>query len=272
VVDERGRAENFRRLAVRVAGPDGFSQIVSLEATGAGSYAARVPLSRPGAFVATAVDETTGEALGTAGAVLSTGEEMRPTGTDRALLTRIAELSDGKLRDTLAGIFNDRSARRFAYESLTRWFLLFATFGLLCGVAARRLSVPDWVASAPTRVRRTLSRRRPAPPATQDVRVAETKVEATKPTLGSLLEAKARATRGESGPPPAQIERSPAPAATTTFVSDEAPTSVPHFSHAASHSPAVTEGTAQTKAPQTGDRKLSAAEILLARRKGKPRH
>ena len=39
VLDEHGHAENFRRIEVRVAGPDGFSATLPLEAAGAGAYA-----------------------------------------------------------------------------------------------------------------------------------------------------------------------------------------------------------------------------------------
>jgi Ca-activated chloride channel family protein len=65
VVGDDGRAQTFRRLTVHVAGPDGFTRDVSLEAIGAGRYGATVPLTRPGTYVATAKDEVTGEAVGT---------------------------------------------------------------------------------------------------------------------------------------------------------------------------------------------------------------
>ena len=58
----------------------------------------------PGAYIATALDEMSGEPVGTTGAVLTAGEELRPTRIRfRALLARIAELTGGKVRDTLAG-------------------------------------------------------------------------------------------------------------------------------------------------------------------------
>ncbi|HEU4537963.1 MAG TPA: VWA domain-containing protein, partial [Polyangiaceae bacterium] len=68
VVGDDGRAQTFRRLAVQVSGPDGFSQRLPLEAVGAGAYAAQLPLARPGTYVATAVDELSGEVVGTTGA------------------------------------------------------------------------------------------------------------------------------------------------------------------------------------------------------------
>ena len=145
VIGDDGRAQTFRRLRVHVAGPDGFARDVSLEAVGAGRYAATVPLSRPGTYVATARDELTNEAVGTTGAVLSAGEELRPTGSDRILLTRLADMSGGKQRDTLAGLFDDRAARRFAYSSITAPLALAAAIAMLLGVGSRRLGMPEWL-------------------------------------------------------------------------------------------------------------------------------
>jgi uncharacterized membrane protein len=153
VVGDDGRAQTFRRLTVHVAGPDGFARDVALEATGAGRYAASVPLTRPGTYVATAKDEVSAEAVGTTGAVLTTGEELRPTGSDRPLLTRLATTSGGKVRDTLAGIYDDRAVRRFAYSPMGPLLLLVAGIAMVLGVGARRLGVPDFVARLTARAR-----------------------------------------------------------------------------------------------------------------------
>ena len=143
VVDDDGRLTSFRRLRVSVNGPDGFKRDVPLEAAGAGTYAATVPLSRHGAYIVVARDEVAGVPVATTGAVLTAGEELRPTGTDHALLSRIAELTGGKRRDTLAGIFGDRAGRRFAYRDITTALVLVAAFALLLAIAARRLALPD---------------------------------------------------------------------------------------------------------------------------------
>lgn len=147
VVGDDGRAQTFRRLSVHVAGPDGFSRDLSLEATGAGRYGADVPLSRPGVYVATAKDDATGDAVGTTGAVLGAGEELRPTGTDRVLLERVASMTGGRVRDTLAGLYDDRAARRFAYKPLLPLLALVAACAMLFGVASRRLGVPAFVSA-----------------------------------------------------------------------------------------------------------------------------
>lgn len=116
---------------------------MELEPVGAGAYAATKPLSRPGTYVVSARDAQDSKVSATTAAVLTAGEEMRPTGSDRALLNRISAMTDGKTRDTLAGVFADRASLRFAYDSLTPWLSALAAAFLLASVAARRLSLPS---------------------------------------------------------------------------------------------------------------------------------
>ncbi|MGE0328560.1 MAG: hypothetical protein AB7S68_39970, partial [Polyangiaceae bacterium] len=284
VVDDDGRTESFRRLKVRVAGPEGFGKEVALEATGAGAYAASVPLDTPGAYIATAVDELSGDPVGTTGAVLTHGEELRPTGSDRALLSRIADMSGGKTRDTLAGIFNDRVSRRFAYRSIDGILILIAALTLLSGVGARRVALPEWFSNLPSRLRRRRKER-------QQASRAETN-EPEKPTLGALLNRKAQSdgrTRSQADaaqgpaspsatqprvptngprvtrPPPAArpppVAARPAPTvAKPAGAEDAPPASVPSFSRPSS---AAKPGSSAPARP------LTAAEILLQRRKGR---
>jgi Ca-activated chloride channel homolog len=152
VVGDDGRAQTFRRLTVHVAGPDGLVREVPLEATGAGRYAATLPIARPGTYVATAKDDVSGEPVGTVGAALTASEELRPTGSDRALLERIAATTGGRARDTLAGLFDERAARRFAYRALAPQLAILSALAMLFGVAARRAGIPDWVSASVGRV------------------------------------------------------------------------------------------------------------------------
>jgi hypothetical protein len=202
VVGDDGRAQTFRRLTVHVAGPDGFSRDMSLEATGAGRYGASVALSRPGTYVATAKDESSGEAVGTTGAVLSAGEELRPTGSDRLLLTRMSTMTGGKMRDTLAGLYDDRAARRFAYTPLLPLLSLVAACAMLLGVASRRLGVPAFVSAmfgrARTRARQGEADQRAAL-AFAEAHERERAIRQTK-TSDALL---ARKRKGTSPSPPA---------------------------------------------------------------------
>ena len=193
VVGDDGRAQSFRRLLVHVGGPDGFAREVALEATGAGAYAAALPLSRPGTYIAVARDELSGEALGTTGAVMNSGEELRPTGSDLGLLARISEMTGGKRRDTLAGIFADRATRRFSYRDATSPLVLLAAFGLLLAVAARRLSLPEAVAAWPGRVRRAIAAL---------WRPHEEAAPVAEATVGALLAARERSRAERAAAPP----------------------------------------------------------------------
>jgi uncharacterized membrane protein len=258
VASDDGRAQSFRRLRVHVAGPEGFARDVPLEATGAGIYAATVPLLRPGAYIAVTRDELGGDALGTTGAVLSAGDELRPTGSDLVLLGRIADLTGGKRRSTLAGIFADRPPRRFAYEELARALLVLGALGLLLAVAARRLAVPDAVPRTLTRIRRALVPARDAAP-----------LAAATPhgALAALAEARHRERGRERVPDP---PRRPA---------TERGAPPPSSSSDATLSPTQAASRGGEAPPRSGDaephrdasgRPLTAAEILLARRKGRP--
>ncbi|MBK8253461.1 MAG: VWA domain-containing protein [Polyangiaceae bacterium] len=275
VVGDDGRAQSFKRLLVHVAGPDGFSREMALEAVGAGSYSASIPLSRPGTYIAVARDELSGEALGTTGAVLTAGEELRPTGTDNALLGRIADLTGGKKRDTLAGIFGDRATKRFSYKDATPTFILLAAIGLLLAVAARKLALPEGLLTAVLKPFKAKPREAPqtGPERNPDA------------MLGALLDAKNRGQtapsqqgpsvhnapsvwQGSPGAPQRPIGPYTTPQAGPR---QQAPWQSPQTPHlpSATSPPAQSQGEPPAEGPKS-HRPLTAAEILLARRKGKP--
>jgi uncharacterized membrane protein len=260
VVGDDGRAQTFRRLTVHVAGPDGFGRDLPLEAVGAGRYAATLPLSRPGTYVATAKDEVTGEPVGTIGAVMTSGDELRPTGTDRVLLGRIASMTGGKDRDTLAGLFDDRAARRFAYRPLVGWLAIVAAAAMLLAVAARRIGVPDVATAVAQRVRtwRDESARRRAERATEAARAQATAIEEQQRLRDAIV---ARRQRGASHardlPAPAIALRPSAPlppvAPPAAPLPVQLPTAVPI-------APAPV-------APTLTERPLTAAERLALKRR-----
>jgi uncharacterized membrane protein len=264
VTGDDGRAQSFRRLVVRVAGPEGFSREIALEASGAGAYSASIPLSRPGTYIAIAKDEQSGEVVGTSGAALTAGEELRPTGSDLALLGRIAELTGGKRRDTLAGIFADRASRRFSYEDITQLLVALAGFGLLFAVAARRLAIPEPVVAWVGRVRASLR-------STTAARDAHGPAERSPDAVvNALLQAKERAARERAAqaPPPAPAQ---APVAATRPAAQPV-ASAPRMPQPARPPGSAAPYTPPAAAPPAGSapqpRALTAAEILLARRKG----
>lgn len=261
VVGDDGRAQSFRRLQVHVAGPDGFAREMALEATGAGAYAATIPLSRPGTYITVARDELTGDAVGTTGAVLTAGEELRPTGSDLALLGRIVELTSGKKRDTLAGIFGDRATRRFSYKDATPTLVLLAAFGLLLAVAARRLALPDGLLSFTSRLRASLTPA-PRPPTAPRAAPVEATLGALKGARDRGVQAREGEARDKPAPAPLVVARQPAAAPRTS------PPARPAGPAAPAQGPSARPGEAAAPPSSTG-RPLTAAEMILARRKGK---
>jgi Ca-activated chloride channel homolog len=257
VTDDHGRTESLRRLVAKVTAPDGSSTSIPLDAVGAGLYSATVPATRPGAYVASLVDEQTQKLEATTGAVLTLGDELRPTGTDRGLLRRIAEQSGGKVRDTLAGVFLDRDAERFAYMPLGPWLLCIAAFGLLLAVSARRLSMPQALEEIVVQWR--------APAASRPIPTGQAEAPAT--AVGAL-----KRVRGRKAAPP--------PSAATV---DAPPASVPRFARAAPlpaaspeailpqarRLPSNVAAPRSSAPPASATRQPTAAEILLARRRGR---
>ncbi|MGC4086476.1 MAG: VWA domain-containing protein [Polyangiaceae bacterium] len=237
VFDDRGRHESLRRLRAQIAGPDGVSHSVVMEAVGAGSYAAKLPIARPGAYLSTLVDEEREQALSTTGAALSAGEELRPTGTDRAELARIAELSGGRMRDTLAGIFNERETRRFAYDPLSGWLAAVAAALLLGAVTARRLALPEL--------------RKPKPALESVANKAPDSVGGR--TLGRLRRAKAE-----------RVERD-AERARRATPNRAAPPPLPTQPNEVRTTPPLPP----TPEPKPGERSKTAAEILVERRRSR---
>jgi uncharacterized membrane protein len=247
VAAEDGRGDPFRRLEARVAGPDGFTRTAPLEPVAAGAYAATIPLSRPGSYVAVARDELSGEVVGTAGAALGPGDELRPTGSDAGALLRLAELTTGKRRDTLAGIFDDRGPRRFAHDDATRPLLGLCAAALLLSIAARRLAVPE-------AVERTLARLRALD------RAAARGAQGVPPAgsaVGVLLRAKRARMEmkdDDAGAPPRPIAPADRPPAPPWIAPPAAPPKAPPVAPAAAPPSGVTP---------------SSAEILAARRRAK---
>ena len=239
VVGDDGRAATFRRLAARVTGPDGVTRALPLEAVGAGAYAVTTPLSRPGTYVTTAVDEVSNEVVGTTGAAMNAGEELRPTGTDRALLSRLTSMTGGKVRDSLSGVFGDRPARRFAYTPLTSLLVVVAGAALLSSVAARRLAwggVFERLANFARGPNRPSTSRGAAPTRTPDA------------TATALLQAKARANTTTLKPVRLPNDLAPTPPVRTPLAPISASTPRP------------------AEPPQ---RAKTAAEILLEKRRGR---
>lgn len=259
VVGDDGRAQSFRRLSVHIAGPDGYAKDLPLEVQSVGRYATRLPLSRPGTYVATLRDDTSREVLGTAGASLSLGDELRPTGSDAAALSRISHVTSGKTRATLAGLFDDRGDQRLAYGPLGNVLLVAAAALFFAGIAARRFGMPEALTNLGPKLRAHLAWRR------SRNAVMATTAPSAAPAAMDLL--KRRQERSEAAPPPAaplagaRVPPTPRPAPAPMSPAPKPPVdapapAAPPPSPAASTSPGVSlaERLAQKKRDRGDDR------------------
>jgi Ca-activated chloride channel homolog len=142
VLDERGALDSHKSLAAHIAGPGGAVSTTALPSVSPGRYEAQVPLDQPGAYAISGVELTSGKLLATVGAELSAADELARQGSNRELLRHLAEGSGGHLRDTLAGLFNDRGASRQGHRSpiLTLSWLVGAL--VLLSVLLRRIQLP----------------------------------------------------------------------------------------------------------------------------------
>ena len=161
-------------------------------------------------------------------------------------------VTGGKVRDTLAGIFADRDALRFAYQNLNPWLIVLCAACLLLGVASRRLAVPDFMLAASSTVaswRSAARTRKPPSPRASELRSKPTSLDALR-----QVRARSEADRPPSGAP---------------F------DSTPHFARPSSQPPAeaspARDREAQTvpRSNRPPARTATAAEILLARRRGR---
>lgn len=134
-------------LKAHVEGPDGAPRDVELLPGPGGTYVTTLPIGTPGAYVVRAIDvgdDGKGtQSAGLAATVLSRADELRPTGSDRRTLERIAEVTGGVVDAPLGAVFARRTGLRPTPLPLAPYLLPAALALMLLGVAARRLGLPQ---------------------------------------------------------------------------------------------------------------------------------
>lgn len=263
VVGDDGRADSFRRLKAHVVGPGGFVREIALEPSSTGSYSADLPIDRPGTYVVVARDEVSGDAVGTSGAVLSAGEELRPTGSDPGLLQRLVDLTGGEPRLSLRDVFKARTVRRFAFQDITPLLTLTAAVALLLAVAARKLGMPEALLEGVAWLRaRVGSRDRPPTrPSAETVQVLLAAKKNAGPTTAPKRpapQAPQASTARALAEPPRVVTPERASAKATSEPTAAAPVQPPE-------SPVQKP----MQGPAATGRAPSTAELLLARKRAK---
>ena len=189
--DEEARPLNADTQAV-IVGPDGGSVELTIPQVGAGEYRVELPSDAIGAYFATVTqrdEEGSPLASTTRGLVVPYSPEYRLQQPDENLLTQIATQTGGKVRNFAqpSAVFEHTTQLVTRAEELWPWLLLLALILFPFDVGVRRVifGQREWE-NARTWLRERISRQ-----ATQ-AQPTETEIE---PVLGSLLQAKERATR-----------------------------------------------------------------------------
>jgi len=130
---------------VRVAGPDGTAQVLSLSLRGPGYYAASVATQGPGVYVAAPVRNDRGLARATDVTALAVpyGAEYGEAGADTAFLTHLAEATGGRALTTPADAFaHDGLPPAVEWTPLWPLLLLLALLLFPLDIALRLLVPP----------------------------------------------------------------------------------------------------------------------------------
>jgi len=192
-----GGVSGLLHLKAHVEGPNGVGQDVELLPGAGGNYVADLPIATPGAYVVRAIDvgeSGTGTTpAGLSAALLSRADELRPTGSDRRALERIAELTGGTVGTSFADVFARRTGLRPTALPLAPFLLPLALALMLLGVAARRLGVPGpiqraaaWIASPFTRARVSKPKKIEKPIATTGAAVVQVDIGVRKTAEAKL--------------------------------------------------------------------------------------
>jgi len=195
--DEEGRPLNADTQAVIVA-PDGGAVELTIPQVGAGAYQVELPSDAIGAYLTTVTQrDADGNPIAstTRGIVVPYSPEYRLQQPDESLLTQIATQTGGIVRDLAQSdtIFEHTSQPVSRAQALWPALLLLALLLFPFDVAVRRVIFGrrEWE-RAQTWLRERMS---------INSQPATTQPTASEPVLGSLLQAKERASRRDSRPP-----------------------------------------------------------------------
>ncbi len=206
-VDKAGAYVNFLQAKAHVVGPDGQSQIVRLTQTGSGRYAGTFDATKTGSYVAsvtqTGADGRT--SVSSAGLAVPYSPEYRHWKPNQALLSRIADITGGRVLKDGEGAFRERRVSRspipLAAGLLTLALLLFPL-----DVGTRRLLLSWGQAGEMAAAFRARALAR------ADARRAAQRALATASTT-RLLDRKARLQAEDDGlaegPPPPPLQQPP---------------------------------------------------------------
>lgn len=144
VAENRGGWEEVRPTRASLLGPDGYRRGLEMAPSGPGRYRAVVEMPEPGAYVVR-VAQTLAEGVdlhGEAGWVAPYPAEYRESGTDEALLARVASAGGGRVLEDPAQAVAPPDRVAVARWPVAPLLLALAALFWPLEIASRRLAVP----------------------------------------------------------------------------------------------------------------------------------
>jgi len=139
-----GEPINFLQPEVRVSFPNGEGQTITLQQDAPGRYTGRFPLRDVGDYLLTVIEKQPDGTIRTAtrGYALPYPPEYRFSRANLPLLTRIAEVTGGKLNPQPSQVFRPVARRGASVSDLWRQCLWLALMLLLLDITLRRVALP----------------------------------------------------------------------------------------------------------------------------------
>ncbi len=212
----QGEPINFLQPEVRVSTPSGSKLDLQLQQVAPGKYSANFPVREMGDYLLTLLErEPDGTTrVRTTGFAIPYPTEYRYSRANTPLLTRIAELTGGRLNPPPDQAFRPVQREGRSVRELWQTFLWLALALLLVDITLRRVFIPlaEWVAVAQSALQKLGLRRRGVRPAPETALSTQ------------LLKIKGRVPRATAPTEPLTSPKESEPVASPTASQPSAPT------------------------------------------------
>jgi uncharacterized membrane protein len=196
-----GRPINNLQLQGSVIAPDQTTETkdIQLEQVAPGRYQGKFTASQRGTYLVSVSDAKGESLLATGGGVLSYPPEYRDLQPNAALLRSLAEASGGEYRNSVAGVFQQKSTPVRTFWPLWQALLVAMTGLLLADVAWRRLNMADWFRRKTPAGMPVITRGEAALGALKVVKSGRREVDTQRKTMRDRVEAAAAAQSPDGG-------------------------------------------------------------------------
>jgi Ca-activated chloride channel family protein len=150
--DGRGAAINNLSAKVTVIAPDGSTQTVPVEQSGAGHYTGSFDAAQTGGYIITTAQQANGEtkpSITRAGFSVAYPPEYQSIGPNVELLAQISKVTGGEMLDNPVQAFRPSKSPGESVKDLWPGLLLAAALLFVVDIAVRRLAIPFGEITAP---------------------------------------------------------------------------------------------------------------------------